>query len=74
MKLLVAAGYSREMLVHSSKVPLTLLLRLRPWSLEEFFLLRRTYQSLIEIMVAIEEVIVLTTAFLRRFKPSPANA
>jgi len=62
------------MLVDGSEVFLALLLGFLALALKEFFLLRRTDKPLIEIMIAIEEVIMLTTAFLSRFKPSASNA
>ena len=74
MQLLFATGYSCKMLVNCSEVLLTLLLGFLALPLEEFFLLGRTNKSLIEIMIAIEEIIVLTAAFLSGFKSSTSDA
>jgi len=62
------------MLVNCPEVFLTLLLGFLTLPLEEFFLLSRTYKSLIEIMIAVEEIIMLTTAFLSGFKSPSSNA
>lgn len=62
------------MLVDSSEVFFALLLGFLALALVEFFLLCRTDEALIQIMVAIEEIVVLTSAFLSRLEPSTANA
>ena len=52
------------MLMNCPEVFLTLLMGLLTLPLEEFFLLSRTYKSLIEIMIAIEEIIVISMSDL----------